>query len=112
MSKPKRMARRVPALLAVVGLCFACSGNDSFKLGSSSMCPTLGPGDHVKTKQTKDLHRGDVVIVRDPTRLTSKNNPISVPTVVTRIVAGPGDVVATQNGHLVLNDQTADEPWL
>jgi hypothetical protein len=35
-----------------------------------------------------------------------------VPSVVTRIVAIPGDIIATQSGHILLNGKPADEPWL
>jgi signal peptidase I len=105
--------RNLAAVVLLAAVLAACSGSDSFKLVSVSMCPTLGPGDHVKTGTADELHRGDVVIVRDPTALTGNTTQQgSVPTVVTRIIAVPGDVVATQAGHLLLSGRPADEPWL
>ena len=106
-----RGAVRAVVVGALAVMCCACSGSDSFKLVSVSMCPTLGPGDHVKTSSVNELHRGDVVIARTPQELSGERTPTAA-TAVTRIVAIPGDTITTQGGYLLLNGKPANEPWI
>ena len=67
------------------------------------------------------LERGDVIICRFPDRNSISKLQIAAPLdislvshtlFVKRLVGLPGDTVAVQNGHLYLNDQMVDEPYV
>ena len=67
------------------------------------------------------LKHGDVVVVRFPDRFTQATLRLGAPIdislsshtlFVKRLVALPGDVIAVQGGHLYLNDQPVDEPYV
>ena len=67
------------------------------------------------------LKHGDVVVVRFPDRFTQATLRLGAPIdislsshtlFVKRLVGLPGDVIAVQGGHLYLNDQPVDEPYL
>ncbi len=67
------------------------------------------------------LNRGDVVVVRYPDRYQDTSLRLGAPLdiklsvhtlFVKRLVGLPGDTVAVQGGHLYLNDQLVDEPYI
>ena len=67
------------------------------------------------------LNHGDVVVVRFPDRFTETKIRLGAPIdislsnhtlFVKRLVGLPGDVIAVQGGHLSLNDQPVDEPYV
>lgn len=67
------------------------------------------------------LKHGDVVVCRFPDRYSSNSLRLGAPIdlslsyhtlFVKRLVAMPGDTVAVQGGHLYLNDQLVDEPYV
>ena len=67
------------------------------------------------------LKHGDVVVVRYPDRYTEKHLRLGAPIdigfsyhtlFVKRLVGLPGDTIAVQGGHLYLNDQPVDEPYV
>ena len=67
------------------------------------------------------LKHGDVVVVRFPDRFTETKIRLGAPIdislsnhtlFVKRLVGLPGDVIAVQGGHLYLNDQPVDEPYI
>ncbi|MEZ7872927.1 MAG: signal peptidase I [Eubacteriales bacterium] len=67
------------------------------------------------------LKHGDVVVVRFPERFTETKIRLGAPIdislsnhtlFVKRLVGLPGDVIAVQGGHLYLNDQPVDEPYV
>lgn len=67
------------------------------------------------------LERGDVVVVRFPDRYSEKTIRLGAPVdigysyhtlFVKRLVGLPGDTIAVQGGHLYLNDQPVDEPYV
>ena len=67
------------------------------------------------------LKHGDVVVVRFPDRFTQATLRLGAPIdislsshtlFVKRLVGLPGDVIAVQGGHLYLNDQPVDEPYV
>ena len=67
------------------------------------------------------LNHGDVVVVRFPDRFTETKIRLGAPIdislsnhtlFVKRLVGLPGDVIAVQGGHLYLNDQPVDEPYV
>jgi signal peptidase I len=76
-------------------------------VSSSSMEPTLCPGDRVLVNlwdpDLGDLARGDLVALR--------HGRSEVP-VVKRVVGLPGDEVAIEDALLYVNDELVDEPYV
>ena len=91
------------AFLLLVGI--PGSPTQSLRIVTSSMSPTLRPGDHVLVSHVgrggDAWRRGDVVV------LDLGPGPL----VIKRIVGLPGDVVALRDGRLWRNGQEVDEPW-
>ena len=91
------------AFLLLVGI--PGSSTQSLRIVTSSMSPTLRPGDHVLVSHVgrggDAWRRGDVVV------LDLGPGPL----VIKRIVGLPGDVVALRDGRLWRNGQEVDEPW-
>jgi signal peptidase I len=75
-----------------------------FLVPSSSMEPTLAPGDYLLTLAKELYERGDIVVMVDP---KDENSFI-----VKRIVGMPGDRLAIHGGALFINGKYASEPYL
>lgn len=75
-----------------------------YQVPSSSMEPTLQPGDRFVAFAAKSYARGDVVVAQDPA------DPDVY--IVKRIVATGGDWVSVYNGDLYVNDVAVTEPYL
>lgn len=76
------------------------------RISSSSMMPTLAPGDVVLVDRgvaVGDLERGDVVTFPDPVhgRATLK-----------RVVGLPGQSVVIKDAVLHVDDEPVEEPWV
>jgi signal peptidase I len=73
-------------------------------VGTSSMVPTLDPGERVLTWKVgaghEAWHRGEVVSLRHDGQIWLK-----------RIVAVGGDLVGLRDGRLVVNRHVVTEPW-
>lgn len=80
------------------------------RIASGSMAPTLLPGDVVlvdrRPLEVDDLERGDLVTFRPPT------GPDASRTALKRVVALPGDTVATIDAVLHVNDEAVVEPYV
>lgn len=74
----------------------------------TSMVPTLDNGDYlIATKIDYRLHdpqRGDIVIMRDPYDNTKD--------FIKRVIGLPGEKILIQDGHVYINGQLLDEPYL
>lgn len=72
-----------------------------------SMQPNLYRGDRVMTEKVSYRfaapQRGDVVIVRRPAPEKS---------LIKRVVALPGEVVEVRQGHVWIDGETIEEPWV
>ncbi|MDH0292384.1 signal peptidase I [Pseudomonas sp. GD04087] len=83
-------------------------GMTTYSIRSSSMNPTLQPGDYILTSAASYAFgtptAGDVVVFLNP-----KDPQHSY---VKRIVAGPGDRVRISDGRLYLNDREIAQPYL
>lgn len=83
---------------------FAARDMRFFLVPSRSMEPTLFPGDYLLTLDEEQYHRGDVVVLVDPTD--------SAAYIVKRIVGVAGDTVQLDGGALYLNGAYASEPYV
>ncbi len=75
-----------------------------FKVPSKSMEPTLLPGDFIFAIPQREYHRGDIVVLRDPTAPGSY--------IVKRLVGLPGDTISVDTGCLSINGKYASEPYI
>ena len=75
-----------------------------FLVPSESMEPTLLRGDYLVTLNDQPYHRGDIIVLRDPTQAGAY--------LVKRIAGLPGDTVAVVQGALILNGKYASEPYI
>ncbi len=84
-----------------------------FAVPSASMTPTLQVGDRILVQKynlgTGRLRPGDVVVFRRP---PTDHVDTDIAHVVKRIVALPGQVVGSQDGHLLVDGQPVAEPYL
>ncbi len=83
----------------------------AFYIPSLSMSPTLKVNDRVLVnKLSYDLHpvhRGDVVVFRSP-----PGESAQIKDLIKRVVGLPGDTVESNNGHILINGQVLNEPYL
>lgn len=92
-------------ILAVVLIyLFAVRSMQFFEVPSSSMEPTLVPGDHLMTLAAETYGYGDIVVFRDPVRQDEY--------LVKRIVASGGDSVEISGGALFVNGEYVSEPYI
>ncbi len=84
-----------------------------FAVPSASMAPTLQVGDRILVQKFDvnrgQLHPGDIVVFRRPPTDQVDTN---IADVVKRVVALPGQVVGSSNGHLIVDGQEAAEAYL
>lgn len=97
-------------VVAAVVLSAACTFVlHRYEVPSSSMEPTLAPGDSFWTVRFGTAHPGDVVVITPP---AAAHLPAAITHVVVREVAKAGDTVETKDGHLVVNGTAVSEPYL
>jgi signal peptidase I len=80
-----------------------------YAIPSASMAPTLQPGDHIvvtpyRTPFACEPKRGDVVVFRSPFRTDEL--------LIKRIIATPGDLIASDAGRITLGGHALAEPYL
>ncbi|HET6866796.1 MAG TPA: signal peptidase I [Solirubrobacteraceae bacterium] len=131
----RRIGRRLlgVAAIALVGLGLALHQSvHQYKVTSGSMEPTLQVGQHVAAERPGVLKVGDIVVFHPPTGARARN-PVcgavlqgsgssqpcdaAVPqesgaVFVKRVVAGPGDLIAIVNGHVVRNGVRESDPFI
>jgi signal peptidase I len=82
-----------------------------FSIPSESMAPTLEVGDRIVVNQLADsiddLDRGDIVVFERPDTLASGEEHL-----VKRIIGFPGETVEAHEGHVWIDGEELDEPWL
>lgn len=98
-------------LAAVMACAFKLFLFDTRNIPSSSMLPTIEPGDRVIMSRlayvgAKEPQRGDIVVFRAPEELDEKDDLIK------RIVALPGEEVSVSGGRVYINGQSLEEPYL
>ncbi len=75
-----------------------------YEVPTSSMIPTLEPGDRFAAIVPTEYRRGDVVVVEDPA------DPAAF--LVKRLVGLPGDEVEIANSKLWVNGEPINEPYI
>jgi signal peptidase I len=119
-------------LLLVAGVLIRTLGMDArgYRAASESMVPTLQRGDRVTLNQgaydDAPPQIGDIVIHHPPTSasgfvgcespagamcMQASKEPADL-TLLKRVVAGPGDRLALEDGIVVRNGERADEPYV
>ena len=102
-----------------------------YRVPSESMQPTIAFGDTVTLNGGEDVKVGDIVIFNPPKgaeslgsgsecgAVGSPGQPCAEPaggrapiTFIKRIVAGPGDRIAFEDGRVVLNGERQNEPYV
>lgn len=77
---------------------------------SESMVPTIQVQDRLLVNKLiyhfEEPQRGDIIVFRPPDEIKSEYD------FVKRLVAVPGDKVEVKNGHLYVNDQIQQEPYI
>jgi len=77
---------------------------------TGSMLPTIQLKDRLMVNKLiyhfRDPRRGEVVVFRPPDALNAKDDYVK------RVVGLPGDKIEIKNGHLYVDDQTQDEPYV
>jgi signal peptidase I len=128
----RRRARSLVELIATVavaiGLAIAIQAVviKPYKIPSGSMEPTLALGQRVLVDRIfTSPHIGQIVVFHPPQGADSGQcgrphpptaacdwpNPQSNETFVKRIVAGPGDVIMIQDGHVIRNGRREPDPY-
>jgi len=90
--------------LFIVFQAVVIKGMRFYEVPSRSMEPTLYPRDRFITVKPKKIHRGNIIVFKDPTEPSSFD--------VKRVVALAGDEVEIRNGELYLNGKIQTEPYL
>jgi signal peptidase I len=97
----------VLALSLILGLGARTYVARPLTVGSSSMSPTLCPGDRILVRLwdrgVDDLRRGDLVVFE----ADESSSPL-----VKRVVGLPGDDVAIRDAELFVNDRRVTEPYV
>jgi signal peptidase I len=80
-----------------------------YGIPSASMAPTLRPGDQIvvtpyRTPYACEPRRGDVVVFRSP---LGRNELL-----IKRIIAAPGDLIASRNGRVTIGGHALVEPYV
>ncbi|MGI8983198.1 MAG: signal peptidase I [Acidimicrobiales bacterium] len=83
----------------------------AFYIPSLSMAPTLKVNDRVLVnKLSYDLHdvrRGDLIVFESPPNEGSQTKDL-----IKRVIGLPGETVESSGGHIVINGQELEEPYL
>jgi signal peptidase I len=84
----------------------------AFFIPSESMVATLEKGDRVLVNKLSyklhDVHRGDIVVFKRP---PGEKDP-QVKDLIKRVIGLPGEVVEGKDGHVIINGEELQEPYL
>jgi signal peptidase I len=117
----KPLFEMVLTVLVAIGLALAVQAwaVKPYKIPSSSMEPTLNEGQRVLVDRLfESPHVGQIIVFHPPAGAENeqcgRSHPVSAPcdwpdrtesneTFIKRIVAGPGDVISIEDGHVIRN---------
>jgi signal peptidase I len=84
----------------------------AFYIPSGSMEPTLEIGDRVLVNKLSydidDVRRGHIVVFSRPDDWSTGN----IEDLIKRVIGLPGDEVSARDGHVYIDGELLDEPWL
>ena len=84
----------------------------AFYIPSVSMEPTLKVQDRVIVNKLSydfhDVHRGDIIVFKSP----PGEETASVKDLIKRVIALPGETVEARDGHILIDGQPLQEPYL
>ena len=120
--KPTRSLRRTvlewAAVIAggiVIALVVEAFLVQAFWIPSPSMVPTLEVGDRVLVNKLSyklhDVHRGDVVVFERPPAARNGSDS-EIKDLIKRVVAVGGDTLEELDGHVYVNGELIEEPYL
>jgi signal peptidase I len=101
-------------VVAAVGVALLISATSvqAFFIPSKSMESTLHVGDRVLVNKWSyrlhPIHRGDIVVFSKPKDEQASN----INDLIKRVIGLPGDKVSIANGHVYINGQQLNEPYL
>ena len=127
--RARSLAELIAAVLVAVGLAVAIQAwvVKPYKIPSASMEPTLAPHQRVLVNRIFESPRvGQIVVFHPPEGADSERcgrvhpasaacdwpNPESNETFIKRIVAGPGDVITIQDGHVISNGRREADHYI
>lgn len=83
----------------------------AFYIPSLSMAPTLKVNDRVLVNKLSydlhEVHRGDLVVFESPPNEGSQTKDL-----IKRVIGLPGETVESRDGHILINGQVLQEPYL
>jgi signal peptidase I len=83
----------------------------AFYIPSLSMAPTLKVNDRVLVNKLSydlhEVHRGDLVVFESPPNEGSQTKDL-----IKRVIGLPGETVESRDGHILINGQVLEEPYL
>jgi signal peptidase I len=126
--RARSLAELIATVLVAVGLAIAIQAwvVKPYRIPSGSMEPTLAPHQRVLVDRIfKSLDIGQIVVFHPPQGADDERcgrphpasapcdwpNPESNQTFIKRIVAGPGDLIAIQGGHVIRNGHREADPY-
>lgn len=106
---PKSALRLVaePLAIAIVLAFGVRAAMRLYVIPSSSMAPTLVPGDHIVVtpyRFGKKPNRGDVIVFRSPRAADEL--------MIKRVIGTPGDLVETRAGRVIVSGHALSEPYV
>lgn len=131
----RRIGRRLFAVAALVVVGLGLGFHNTVKqytVTSGSMEPTLQIGERVAAERSGSPRVGEIVVFHPPTGARAKDplcgsgfqgtgssQPCDVPVAqesssvfVKRVVAGPGDAIAIDDGHVIRNGVRESDPYI
>ena len=81
--------------------------HSSYYIPSTSMAPTLEPGDRILVDKGTDVSRGDIVVAHNP---DVSNTGVS--SIVKRVIGLPGETVTIDDDHVIIDGHVLIEPYL
>ena len=99
------LRRLAPSIALACGLLVSACQSRSMTINGEAMSPTLNNGDRVAVStDVRTLERGEIIVFYYPIDPTK--------TFIKRIVGLPGEIIAIEKGHVMINGKEFAEPYL